>query len=96
VVYVRARLGLEDGRPTSILPAATVHAAAVGVAAAMAWWGTAPWTVPAMLVLLTARALLGLSPARVFHAPKQIGISEFVFSGLYVAATAVGYYVLRG
>jgi len=94
VVYVRARLSLEDGNPAVAAPTLLAHAVAVAATAAMARHGDAPWPVPIALAVLTARAAIGLSRVRVFHTPKQIGISEFVYSGLYVVATAAGYYAM--
>lgn len=95
VVYVRARLGLEDGRRSPALPALLAHVVATVIAAAMVRRGLAPWPVLAASIVLAARAGLGLSAARVFHTPKQIGISEFVYSGMYVAAVTLGYHAGR-
>jgi hypothetical protein len=91
VLYVRARLRLEDGGTVSPRPAAAAHAAAVALGVALAARSAAPWLSVAMLVVLFARARLGLSRARWGRTTKQIGVLEFVFSGLYVLANALGY-----
>lgn len=92
VVYVRARLRLEDGERVSALATIVAHFLALLFAAAMVRRGMMPWPTLAVLAVLTARGALGLSQLRRFHTPKQIGISEFVYSGVYVVATAIGYY----
>jgi hypothetical protein len=43
------------------------------------------------LVVLGIRGVGGLTPLRWGRTPKQIGIPEFVVSGLYVIAAAAGY-----
>lgn len=93
VVYVRARLRLEDGESIRVWPATLAHAAGVTVTVVL-WRGAlAPAATAVALAVLTVRAVVGLTPLRWGRRPKQIGILEFVFSGLYVLATAVGWYV---
>lgn len=92
VVYVRARLRLEDGNAVSVWPATLAHAAGVAVLVGL-WRGAlAPLSAAVALAVLTLRAAVGLTRFRWGRRPKQIGILEFVFSGLYVLAVAVGWY----
>jgi hypothetical protein len=91
VVYIRARLRLEGGENVAPWPAVAGHTAAAVLGTALGLMAVVPWLTVAMLILLLARAALGLSPLRWGKTTKQIGILEFVFSGLYVFATAVGF-----
>lgn len=91
VVYVRARLRMEKKRPTSRWPAIFLHVLSAAVLAALAAWELAPWTAAAALVVLLARAALGLSTRRRFHKARQIGFLELGFGIGYIACAAAGY-----
>lgn len=96
VIYIRARLRLEDGEDVSAWPAALMHAGSVAIALLLWRAALAPAAAAIALAVLGIRGAIGLTPARWGRRPKQIGILEFVFSGLYVIALAVGYRLMRG
>jgi hypothetical protein len=94
VIYIRARLRLEDGVRVTVWPSATAHLLAVAVAVGLWWWGAVPLSVAGALAVLAARGIIGLTPVRWGRTPKQIGVLEFVFSGIYVVAVAAGYHAM--
>jgi len=91
VTYIRARLRLEKGKPFAVAPVVLVHV--VFTAAAVWLWrdGLAPLLAVVFLVVLFARAIVGLSPLRIFRRAKQVGVFEVVAGALYVVAVAVGF-----
>lgn len=93
VLYVRARLRLEDGEPVRRWPPLLAHAAGLAGVAALAWWTGAPWLAVAAMAVVTLRAAVGLSRWRTPSPPKRVGILEFVYSGAYVVATAAGWHL---
>ena len=91
VLYVRSRLRLERGKPAMRGPALVSHAVGLLiliVATAAAW---IPWTAPAGMGILTARAAFGLSSMRTPRPPKVIGILEMVYGLGFVLIIALGY-----
>lgn len=91
VLYVRARLRQERGRPRSAVASNLAHATAVGTGGGLAAIGLAPWSAAGGLAILALRAASGLSR---FHKPsttKQIGLSEIGYGVLFVLLTAAGY-----
>lgn len=86
IVYVRARLKAEHGKPFSVLPTHLMHAAALGLALAL---GTA---VPVLLAyaVLWARAGIGLSHWRKPRLVKHIGMMEIGYGALMVACAGLG------
>lgn len=91
IVYVRARLKLERNKPFTLWPTAAWHAGAVAVTAATAAAGWTPWLAMAAMIVLFARALHGLSKARVGRKPAAIGAQEIGFGALTVVLAAIGY-----
>lgn len=93
ILYVRARLRLERGRPADIRLATVSCVIGLGVTGALAWRGVTPLLVVVGATELLARALHGLSSRRRHVTAKGIGISELVHGLLYVALVAIGYHV---
>jgi hypothetical protein len=91
VLYVRARLRQEKGRPRSAVAPNLAHATAVGAGGGLSAAGLAPVTAVAALVVLALRAALGLSRFHRPAAPKTIGLSEIAYGALFVLLTAAGY-----
>ncbi len=90
VLYVRARLRLEHGRPTAIAPALLAHVGGLAAVVLLSLGGLAPRLAAAALVALLARAALGLSRWRRSATAKVIGFREMAYGGLTVLATAAG------
>ncbi|NWG17922.1 MAG: YwiC-like family protein [Chloroflexi bacterium] len=90
VLYVRARLRLEHGKPTAKVPPLIAQGA--GILAALALWadGLAPLLASAGLLALLMRAALGLYH-RVPTPAKAIGFREIAFGLLVVALVALGF-----
>lgn len=91
VLYVRARLRLEHGKPVSAWPSLAAHLLGMAGVALLAALGDAPWLPIIVFVLLLGRAALGLSSRRKSVAPKVIGFREIAYGLLVVASTAAGY-----
>jgi hypothetical protein len=91
ILYVRARLRLEKGKPVEPTPSflSQIGGALVGVTLAIT--GNAPWTAALALVILAGRAILGLSRYRVSVPAKVIGFREIGFGLMTVILTAAGY-----
>jgi YwiC-like protein len=91
ILYVRARLRLERGKEMSRFPAGAAHLAAVALGIALWQAGLSPLSTWIALLLLLARAVLGLSPYRRPAKAKQVGFSELAFGLGYVFVTVLGY-----
>ena len=91
VLYVRARLRLERGKPAASGLVATAHIVGFVVLVAAAARGLLTWTAPAAAGILLIRAAIGLSPPRKSQAPKLIGMQEMVYGLVFVLLIAVGY-----
>jgi hypothetical protein len=91
ILYVRARLRLERGDEIDRRPSWLSHLAAVVLGLALWEASLAPLLAAAVLVVLLARSLRGLSPNRHPAKARQVGFSELAFGLGYVLATALGY-----
>jgi hypothetical protein len=91
VLYVRARLRLEKERPVDRRAAIGAHAAAVVGGGALTVLGPGPALPVAGLGLLLGRSLVGLSSRRRPAKPKQVGLAEIGWGGVYVALVVLGY-----
>lgn len=91
VLYVRARLRLEKERPVDRRGAVGAHAAAMLGGAALAAARLGPVLPVAGLGLLFVRCVVGLSAWRRPARPKQVGLAEIGWGGVYVALLALGY-----
>lgn len=92
VVYIRARLRLEGGSAVNRWPSASAHVLGLAIATWLWARGMSPLLTAVFLALMMARAAVGLTGVRWGRRPKQIGVLEFVFSGLYVVVTAIGFH----
>ncbi len=91
VLYVRARLRLEKGRPADRTSAIGSHAAALAGGAGLAFAGLGPALPVPGLALLLGRAAFGLSARRRRVRPKVVGLSEIAWGSLYVLLVVLGY-----
>lgn len=91
ILYVRARLRLEKGKPADVTGAIAVHVAGIAVLAALARWSSAPWLAVAAGLILLARAGWGLSRWRKPVPTKVIGLTEMGYGLLTVVLIAAGY-----
>ena len=91
ILYVRARLRLERGREFSGTLVTAAHVTALLLMVVPFFAGLIPLTALVALVVLTARAVYGLSEQRKPSPPKVIGVQEVIFGVIFVALTALGY-----
>ncbi|MCL7962183.1 MAG: YwiC-like family protein [marine benthic group bacterium] len=95
VLYVRARLRQERGKPRSATASNVAHTSALLMGGGLARAGLAPWSAVAALALLLVRAAVGLSALHRPAAPKAIGFAEIAYGSIFVLLTAAGYSALR-
>ena len=88
ILFVRARLRLEKGQPAGVAGAIVAHLLAIGIVVLMIRRQLAPWAVAWAMVLLLARTIGGLSPARPRLKAWQLGASEAAFGLVVVLAAA--------
>ncbi len=91
ILYVRARLKLEHGKPVSTYPSLMTHVAALVVSVVLAVSDAAPWLAVVVCGLLLVRSIVGLSKYRKPRPAKQIGMMELAYGLLMVAVVALGY-----
>jgi hypothetical protein len=91
VLYVRSRLRLERDKPAMRGAALASHAVGLAALSGAALSNLLPWTAPAAMAILTARAAFGLSSVRKPRPPKVIGMLEMVYGLGFVLIVAVGY-----
>jgi hypothetical protein len=96
ILYVRARLKLEHGKPAPQTPSLAAHGAAVVAVAAAARADLVPWLAEVALGVLLLRSVHGLSPWRIGRTAKAVGMQEIAFGLLAVVVFAVGYAIYRG
>jgi len=90
VLYVRARLRLEYGKPAPLVGVAVAHGLGAVALAGLIVAGTLHGLSLVAFALLTVRAALGLSHWRKPAAAKTIGFREIAFGLVYAALTAWG------
>lgn len=90
ILYVRERLKLDRGKPNRAGLAVASHVAALVGVAALTLLGHAPWLAVAALLVLLARAAVGLSRYRRPCRPAILGMEEVGYGLLTVALVAVG------
>lgn len=88
VLYVRARLRLDQHKSHQPLTVFVSHGVAVLSIAALSWMSLLPWLSVGVMVLLFGRALVGLSRYRRSVPVKVIGFTELGWGLLNVAVAA--------
>jgi hypothetical protein len=91
VLYVRSRLRLERDKPASRPLTLAAHGAGVVILTLAAAYSLLPWTAPAAMGVLAARAGVGLSAWRTVRPPKAIGMQELGYGVGFVLLLALGY-----
>lgn len=94
VIYVRARLRLDKGKPTNIYIPTLLHMTAVAV---VVWLVTVDLLPPVSAVafaILFMRAMVMLAPKRPRMSVKAIGIMELVLGIGTVMVVAVGFWLV--
>ena len=94
VLYVRARLRLDRGKPHLPTLVMTAHIVVLFVIAWLAWWTWLPPLTIGIMGLLLARAVLGLSRYRRPVPIKVIGLAELCWGLLTVLVVAFGGFLL--
>ncbi len=89
VIYVRARIRLDRGREPDLIWPAALHVLALFVVAALIWRDLLPATALIAYLLLLARAVWFLSPARPRISIKAIGFMEMGLGILTVLMLAL-------
>lgn len=90
VLYVRARLRLEQQKAVAVYPPILAHIGTSGFIALGAVMGVTPWTALLGMLILTIRAVWGLSSYRSPQTAKAIGFREIAYGLLYVLLIALG------
>lgn len=93
ILFVRARLRLDKGKPARPAAAIAVHGLAIVAILPLVWAGLLPWTSILALVVLLGRAIWLLAPWRWRCTVKQLGFLETGFGLLTVLLIAAGYWV---
>ena len=93
VLYVRARIRLDHGRPINTLMPTVWHLLALAVVIALAWVDLLPWTAVVAMLVLVGRCIIMLLPQRPRVAIKTLGFMELGLGFLTVLLIAVGYWL---
>ncbi len=93
ILYVRARLRLERGKPYRLAPVVAANAAGIVGVLILVVTGVAPILALVAVIILLIRALYGLSPYRRRVSTQGVGFQEVGF-GLMTALLAVLGYAL--
>lgn len=91
ILYVRARLKLEHGKPGSPRPVWLAHGLVLLGAVGLAGARVVPLLAVAAFAVLTVRAWLGLSAYRKPRPAKVIGFQEITYGLITVLSVALGY-----
>jgi hypothetical protein len=91
ILYVRTRLRLERTGQADRVPSWVSHLVGLAAAALLALAGLAPWLAVILMLVLTVRAGVGLSPWRRRSRPPIIGLGETAYGLLTVLLVALGY-----
>lgn len=91
ILFIRARLRLDKGQPTNLLPARLANALAVVGVVLLVIFSVGPILSLAAISILALRALRGLSASRQQVRVAVIGMLELFYGVLTVALTALGY-----
>ena len=92
VLFIRARIRLDRGRPAAVGSAIIVHILALVLSLLLFWAGLIPWLASAAYFILLIRAAFGLSSYRREVSIKRLGWSEIALGLMTVFLTALGYW----
>lgn len=93
ILYVRARLRLDKGKPVSPAATVVVHLLAIGGVIALVIPGWLPQSAVVASIILLLRAIWGLSAHRWRSSVKALGFLETGFGLLAVLLVAVGFWL---
>lgn len=91
ILYVRARLRLEKGRPANPQVVIAVHVLGTSALGLLAWASLIPWTAVIAGMVLLARAVLGVTSMRKPVPARVIGFREIGYGLMTSVLTGVGY-----
>lgn len=94
VLYIRERLNLEKGKSAHRGLVYGAHGLGLAVLAALGISDVAPWLPLIGGVLLTARAILGLSERRRSVPVKILGFREIAYGLVFALLTGIGYQIM--
>ncbi len=92
ILFVRARIRLDRGRPAGVGSAIAAHIFAAILALALVWLDLLPLLAAVAIFILLGRAAYGLSPYRRPISIQTIGWSEIIFSLMTIILSALGYW----
>lgn len=93
VMFVRARIRLDKGKPVSLWGIIAIHIAAVVLVALLVWQGWLPMTAAVAMIILLGRAIWGFSDYRWRSSMKALGFLETGFGLLAVLLVAIGFWL---
>ncbi len=93
ILFVRARLRLDKGKPVSSWGVVAAHMLAVGGVALLVLPGWLPPTAVLASLCLLSRAIWGLSPYRWRSSVKALGFLETGFGVFAVVLVAIGFWI---
>ncbi|NLX11083.1 MAG: YwiC-like family protein [Chloroflexi bacterium] len=91
ILYIRARLRLDRGKPFAQMPVLLAQIAGVLIPIVLVALGVAPVLAVVALAVLAARAIFGLSPYRRNVRVQIIGVLEMVYGFGTVLLALIGY-----
>lgn len=92
VLFVRARIRLDRGRPAAVGTAILIHSLALGLSLVLVWAELIPFLASVAFFILLVRAAFGLSPYRTESSIQRLGWSEIVLGLMTVILSAIGYW----
>lgn len=92
VLYVRARIRLDRGRPAAVGTAVLIHTLALALSLVLVWAELIPFLASVAFFILLVRAAFGLSPYRKASSIQRLGWSEIVLGLMTVILSAIGYW----
>ena len=93
VMFVRARLRLDKGKPVTVWGTITAHIVAVVIVTLLVLPGWLPTTAAIAAVILLGRAVWGLSAYRWRSSVKALGFLETGFGLMAVLLVAIGFWL---
>lgn len=94
VLFIRARIRLDRGRPAAVGSAIIVHALALVLSLLLVWADLIPWLASAAFFILLVRATFGLSSYRREVSIQRLGWTEIALGLMTVFLTAIGYWTM--